>query len=30
LKRIESAVDRIHSSRQALFADPQVIEELGL
>lgn len=29
-QRIDSAVDRINSSKQALFADPQVIEELGL
>lgn len=29
-QRIDGAVDRIHSSKQALFADPQVIEELGL
>lgn len=29
-QRIDGAVDRIHSTKQALFADPQVIEELGL
>lgn len=29
-QRIDSAVDRINTSKQALFADPQVIEELGL
>lgn len=29
-QRIDGAVDRINSTKQALFADPQVIEELGL